>query len=260
MAERRLRLEGKAGIVTGAGAGLGRAVLLAATREGARIVALEIDPEAGESAVEEARAAGGNAVFHQGDVREVNDWAAAIRRCVDEFGAFDVLDNNAGVAIERRLHETTLEDWDTVNAVNLRGTFLGCKHGVIAMRERGGGSIVNTGSIVSLTGDPILPAYATTKTGIVGLTRVIAVDYAEDGIRCNCICPGDMDTPMLQRSVARAADPAARRREMEAAYPLKRIADPAEIANAVVFLLSDESSFVTGSLLVADGGLTAKCY
>jgi NAD(P)-dependent dehydrogenase (short-subunit alcohol dehydrogenase family) len=254
------RLEGKAGIVTGAGAGLGRAVLLAATREGARIVAFEIDPEAGESAVEEAQAAGGAAVFHRGDVREEDDWTAAIDRCVDEFGAFDILDNNAGVAIEKRLHDTSLEDWDAVNAVNLRGTFLGCKLGVIAMRERGGGSIVNTGSIVSLTGDPILPAYATTKTGIVGLTRVIAVDYAEDGIRCNCICPGDMDTPMLQRSFARAPDPAAMRREMEAAYPLRRIADPAEIANAVVFLLSDESSFVTGSLLVADGGLTAKCY
>src|SRR5207244_13030744 len=137
---------------------------------------------------------------------------------------------------------------------------LSCKIVGVCVSERWGVSIVKTGTIVSLTGDPIQPAYATTKTVIVGLTRVIAVDYAVDGIRSNCICPGDMDTPMLQRSFSRAPDPAAMRRELEAAYPLRRIADPAEIANAVVFLLSDESSFVTGSLLVADGGLTAKCY
>jgi NAD(P)-dependent dehydrogenase (short-subunit alcohol dehydrogenase family) len=171
-----------------------------------------------------------------------------------------VIDNNAGIALERRLHDTSEADWDSIMEVNLKGAFFGCKHAVIAMRERGGGSIVNTGSIVSLVGDPNLPAYATTKTGLVGLTRVVAIDYAEDGIRCNIVCPGDMLTPMIQRTFDLAADPAAAKREMEQAYPVKRIADPAEVASAVVFLFSDESSFMTGSQLVLDGGLTVKCY
>jgi NAD(P)-dependent dehydrogenase (short-subunit alcohol dehydrogenase family) len=247
-------------MVTGAAAGLGRAVLLAACAEGAQIVAFDRDADAGREAVEEAVAAGGSAIFHEGDVTREADVVAAIDRCIAEFGTFNVIDNNAGIALERRLHDTSEADWDSIIEVNLKGAFFGCKHAVIAMRQRGGGSIVNTGSIVSLVGDPNLPAYATTKTGLVGLTRVVAVDYAEDGIRCNIICPGDMLTPMIQRTFDLADDPAAAKREMEQAYPVKRIADPSEVAGAVVFLFSDESSFMTGSQVVLDGGLTVKCY
>jgi NAD(P)-dependent dehydrogenase (short-subunit alcohol dehydrogenase family) len=254
------RLEGKAGVVTGAAAGLGRAVVLAACAEGAGIVALDRDAELGRATVAEAVAAGGRAVFQEGDVTREDDVAAAIARSRSEFGSFDLIDNNAGIALEKRLHETSASEWDAIMEVNLKGAFHGCKQAVIAMRESGGGSIVNTGSIVSLVGDPNLPAYATTKTGLVGLTRVIAVDYARDGIRCNIICPGDMLTPMVQRTFDLADDPAAARRAMEDAYPVARIADPAEVANAVVFLFSDESSFMTGSQLVIDGGLTVKCY
>jgi NAD(P)-dependent dehydrogenase (short-subunit alcohol dehydrogenase family) len=254
------RLAGKAGLVTGAAAGLGRAVLRAACAEGAQIVALDRDGAELADAVAEVEAAGGQAVAYEGDVTNEADVAGAIERCIDEFGTFNVMDNNAGIALERRLHETSESDWDAIMEVNLKGAFLGCKHGVIAMRERGGGSIVNTGSIVSLVGDPNLPAYATTKTGLVGLTRVVAVDYAEDGIRCNIICPGDMVTPMVERTWELADDPAAARRAMEQAYPVKRISDPAEIAAGVAFLFSDESSFMTGAQLVMDGGLTVKCY
>ena len=254
------RLAGKAGVVTGAAAGLGRAVLRAVCAEGAQIVALDRDASALADAVTEVDAAGGQAIAYEGDVTNEADFVGAIERCIDEFGTFNVLDNNAGIALERRLHDTSESDWDSIISVNLKGAFFGCKHGVIAMRERGGGSIVNTGSIVSLVGDPNLPAYATTKTGLLGLTRVVAVDYAEDRIRCNAICPGDMLTPMIERTWELADDPAAARREMEAAYPVKRIADPAEVAAAVVFLFSDESSFMTGAQLVVDGGLTVKCY
>jgi NAD(P)-dependent dehydrogenase (short-subunit alcohol dehydrogenase family) len=254
------RLAGKAGMVTGAAAGLGRAVCHAILAEGGDLVAFDNDHDALEATVAELGGLRGDAVAHVGDVRSEADVIAAITRCEREFGSFDMLDNNAGVAVEARLHETTLEQWNLVCGVNLTGGFVVCKHGVIAMRRNGGGSIVNTGSIASLGGDPILPAYSTTKAGLLGLTRVIAVDYAQEGIRCNAICPGDMLTPMLERSFARAEDPAAFRSAMEAAYPLKRIADPAEIASAVVFLLSDEASFVTGAELVVDGGLTTKLY
>jgi NAD(P)-dependent dehydrogenase (short-subunit alcohol dehydrogenase family) len=247
-------------VVTGGAAGLGRAVLLEACAEGAAMVAFDRDEEAGEAAVAEARDRGGTAVFQVGDVSKEADVAAAIARCVSEFGACDLLDNNAGVAIELPMHETTEEQMDQILAVNLKGAFFACKYAVEAMRKGGGGAIVNTGSIVSLVGDPVLPVYGTTKAGLLGLTRSIAVDYAEDGIRCNAICPGDMLTPMLQRTFDSAPDPAAKRAEMESFYPLKRIADPREAATAVVFLLSDDASFITGASLAVDGGLTAKCY
>ena len=254
------RLAGRAGVVTGAAAGLGRAVLLEACAEGASVVAFDLDPEAGEETVAEARAAGGTAVFQAGDVTREADAEAAVKRSVDEFGACDLLDNNAGVAVELSIHETTEEQMDRVLAVNLKGAFFCCKYAVQAMRAGKGGAIVNTGSIVSLVGDPTLPVYGTSKAGLLGLTRSIAIDYAEDGIRCNAVCPGDMLTPMLQRTFDSAPDPAAKRAEMESFYPVKRIADPSEAAKAVVFLLSDDASFITGASLAVDGGLTAKCY
>jgi NAD(P)-dependent dehydrogenase (short-subunit alcohol dehydrogenase family) len=254
------RLAGRAGVVTGAAAGLGRAVLVEACNEGASVVAFDRDQDAGEGAVAAAREAGGTAVFQAGDVTREADVEAAIKRSVDEFGACDLLDNNAGIAVELPMHETTEEQMDQVLAVNLKGAFFGCKYAVQAMRAGNGGAIVNTGSIVSLVGDPILPIYGTTKAGLLGLTRSIAVDYAEAGIRCNAVCPGDMLTPMLQRTFEGAPDPAAKRAEMESFYPVKRIADPREVAKAVVFLLSGDASFITGASLVVDGGLTAKCY
>lgn len=254
------RLAGKAGLVTGAAAGLGRAVLLAIAAEGGCVVGLDRDRAALARTVADAGGLRGRAVAQAGDVTVEADVIAAVDRCVEEFGTFNILDNNAGVAVEARLHETTVEQWRLVCEVNLTGTFYGCKHGVIAMRRHGGGAIVNTSSIAGLGGDPILPAYSMTKAGLLGLTRSIATDYAADGIRANAICPGDMLTPMLERSFMRAQDPAALRAGMERAYPLQRIADPAEVAAAVVFLLSDEASFVTGSSLVVDGGLTVSLY
>jgi NAD(P)-dependent dehydrogenase (short-subunit alcohol dehydrogenase family) len=256
-----VRLAGKSGVVTGTSRGLGREILLASAAEGARVVAVARNAEAGEAAVEEARAAGGDAVFLQGDVRNEQDVVAAIERCVAEYGALDFLVNNAGILGEGRLHETTNELWDDLVATHLTGTFWGCKHAIAAMRESGrGGAIVNIGSILSFTGDGYLAAYTAMKSGVLGLTKAIAIDYALDGIRCNCVCPGDMETPMIEQYFDGTADAAEARREMEQAYPGKRIADPREVATAVIYLLSDEASFVNGTPILVDGGLTAKTY
>jgi NAD(P)-dependent dehydrogenase (short-subunit alcohol dehydrogenase family) len=246
-----VKLAGKAGVVTGTSRGLGREILQLAVSEGASVVAM---------ARSEQESAHG-AVLMQGDVRREEYVAAAIRRCIDEFGALDFFVNNAGILGEGRLHETTNEQWDDLVATHLTGTFWGCKHAVNAMRESGrGGAIVNIGSILSFTGDGYLAAYTAMKSGILGLTRAIAIDYAADGIRCNCVCPGDMETPMIQQYFDGTEDAAAARDEMEQAYPGKRIAHPREVATAVIYLLSDDASFVSGAPLLVDGGLTAKTY
>jgi NAD(P)-dependent dehydrogenase (short-subunit alcohol dehydrogenase family) len=256
-----MRCAGKAGVVTGASRGLGREILLALCREGASVVAVARDAEAGSSAAEEAAALGGRAVFVQGDVRREQDVVSAIDRCGAEFGSLDFMVNNAGILGEGRLHETTNEQWDDLVATHLTGTFWGCKHAVNKMRKSGrAGSIVNVGSILSFTGDGYLAAYTAMKTGVLGLTKAIAIDYALDGIRCNCVCPGDMETPMIEQYFDGTDDPVAARAEMEAAYPGKRIAHPREVATAVVYLVSDESSFVNGTPILVDGGLTAKTY
>jgi NAD(P)-dependent dehydrogenase (short-subunit alcohol dehydrogenase family) len=255
-----MRLEGKSGVVTGGASGLGREVVLAMTREGAKIVIFDLNADLGERVVEEARSGGGEAVFRRGDVTNEADIKAAIQQCRDRFGTFNIIHNNAGIQVEAPLHETTTEQWDAVNNVNLKGVFFGCKYAVIAMRETGGGSIVNTASILAITGDPFLPAYTATKTGVLGFTRAIAVDYARDNIRCNAVCPGDMETPMIEKYFNATPDPAAARKEMESAYPGGRIAHPREVAQAVLFLASDEASFVSGTHILVDGALTAKTY
>jgi NAD(P)-dependent dehydrogenase (short-subunit alcohol dehydrogenase family) len=256
-----MRCAGKAGVVTGTSRGLGRETLLALCREGAAVVGLARDAEAGQATVGEAVAAGGTAVFQQGDVRREDDVIAAIERCRAELGGLDFMVNNAGILGEGRLHETTNEQWDDLVATHMTGAFWGCKHAVNAMLESGkGGSIVNIGSILSFTGDGYLAAYTAMKSGVLGLTKAIAIDYVADGIRCNCVCPGDMETPMIEQYFDGTEDAVAARAEMEAAYPGKRIADPAEVAAAVVFLVSDESSFVNGTPILVDGGLTAKTY
>jgi NAD(P)-dependent dehydrogenase (short-subunit alcohol dehydrogenase family) len=256
-----MRCTNKAGVVTGTSRGLGREILLALAREGASVVGLARDAQGGNETVEEASQRGGRAVFQQGDVRREEDVIAGIQRCRNEFGALDFFVNNAGILGEGRLHETSNEEWDDLVATHLTGTFWGCKHSVNAMRESGrGGSIVNLGSILSFTGDGYLAAYTAMKSGVLGLTKAIAIDYALDNIRCNCICPGDMETPMIQQYFDGTEDPQAARAEMEAAYPGKRIAHPREVASAAVFLVSDESSFVSGAPILVDGGLTAKTY
>jgi NAD(P)-dependent dehydrogenase (short-subunit alcohol dehydrogenase family) len=247
-------------VVTGATKGLGRETALLMAAECARVVAVGRDEADGRSLADEAATLPGSVAFHAGDVRDEETHTGAITRCREQ-GRLDAYVNNAGIlGPEGPLHETSLEDWEEVNAVNMRGVFLGCRAAIRAMREDGGGSIVNVGSILSLTADPFLTSYTATKHGVLGLTRALAVDYAAAGIRANCVLPGDMETPMILEYFAASDDPQATRKEMEDAYPIKRIARPREVAQAVLFLASDESSFVSGAELLVDGALTVKAY
>jgi NAD(P)-dependent dehydrogenase (short-subunit alcohol dehydrogenase family) len=197
-----------------------------------------------------------------GEYRHANvaveaDVEALMEGAVRAFGSLDVLVNNAAIQIEEELAETTEEQLDSILAVNLKGVFFGCKHAVRAMRHSGGGTIVNVASILALVGDGRLAAYCAAKAGVLGVTRATAVRYGPDGIRCNAICPGDIETPLVE---AYLAGTNVSRATMEQAYPLGRISQPDEIARAIVFLASDDSSFMSGQPLILDGGLLAKCY
>ena len=255
------RFEGRGLVVTGATKGLGRETALMAAAEGGVVVGVGRAEDDGRALERDAAGGPGRVVFLAGDVRDEDCHARAIEACAREAGRLDAYVNNAGIlGPEGPLHETTLEAWEEVNAVNMRGVFLGCRAAVRAMRDAGGGAIVNVGSILSVTADPFLTSYTATKHGVLGLTRAIAVDYAQAGIRCNCVMPGDMETPMILDYFAASDDPEATRAEMEASYPIGRIARPQEVARAVLFLASGEASYVTGAELPVDGALCAKAY
>jgi meso-butanediol dehydrogenase / (S,S)-butanediol dehydrogenase / diacetyl reductase len=248
------RLEGRGAVVTGVGSGLGREIAAVLASEGARVLGCDIDDDAGAGTMD------GIGFYRHADVSREADMEALITDAVDRFGTLAIMVNNAAIQIEEELAETTEAQLDQILAVNLKGVFFGCKHAVRAMRGSGGGAIVNIASILALVGDGILAAYCAAKGGVLGITRATAVRYGRDGIRCNAVCPGDIDTPLVAAYFQTAADPAALRAEVEAEYPLGRIAQPAEIARAVVFLASDDSSFMSGQPLVLDGGLLADCY
>lgn len=255
------RFDGRGIVVTGATKGLGRETALLFAEQGGFVVGIGRNAEEGRSLEEASADLPGDIRFLSGDVREESCHDEAVAAALEGAGRLDAYVNNAGIlGPEGPLHETSLEDWEELNAVNMRGTFLGCRAAIRQMRENDGGSIVNIGSMLSLSGDPFLTSYGATKHGVVGLARAIAVDYAPVGIRCNSVLPGDMETPMILEYFAASPDPAAARAEMEGAYPVKRIADPREVAQAVAFLCSDDASFITGTEILVDGGLLAKAY
>lgn len=255
------RLVGKNALVTGGASGLGRASVLGMAAEGANVFIVDLDSAKAEAVAQEARSLGVRAGTHIGNLREESTIVEAIARCVAELGSLDVIHNNAGWQAEVALHETTNEQWDRMVETNLTAVFWGCKHAVNAMRAQGtGGSIINTASILSITADAMIPAYCATKAAVGGLTRAVALAYIHDGIRCNAVAPGDMDTPLTQGYFQSTDDPAATRAALESQSPIGRLADPAEVATAVVYLASDEASFANGAMFVIDGGLTIKTY
>jgi NAD(P)-dependent dehydrogenase (short-subunit alcohol dehydrogenase family) len=229
--------------------------------EGAAVVMVGRNAGRGYEIVESITAAGHAAVFVRGDVSVEADIARAVEVCRTEYGSLDIMHNNAAFFVTAELHQTTNDDWERSLRTNLSSVFWGCKHAVLAMREQGrGGSIINTASVASFTATADTTAYVATKSGVMGLTRSVALSYAVEGIRCNALCPGDFQSPMFDAFLSTQSDPDTARRDFEALYPTKRVLKPADVANAAVFLASDEAVGVNGTSLVVDDGLLAKTY
>ena len=249
-----MRLEGKVALISGGARGMGAAEARFFAREGARVAVGDLLEEEGARLESEIAEAGGDCIFIRLDVTSEESWANAVELTVSRDGRLDVLVNNAGVYQKARVEDTTLEGWDRVMAINAAGPFLGTKAAVPAMRDSGGGSIVNISSTAGLVGSLHSTAYTASKGAVRLLTKATAVQYAGDGIRANSVHPGPIDTDML---AAVYSDPEERRRRVSR-IPMGREGTVDEVAYGVLFLASDESSFMTGSELVIDGGATAQ--
>ncbi|MHB1517336.1 MAG: glucose 1-dehydrogenase [Acidimicrobiales bacterium] len=250
------RLDGKIAVVTGASSGIGRVSAMRFAAEGARVVVADLSMEGATTTSAAITAAGGSAIAVQADVSAEAQVAAMVATAGDTYGGLDILFNNAGIFPDDDggVLDTPPETWQRVMDVNLKGVWLGCRAAIPVMLDRGGGSIVNVASFVALMGAATAQiAYTASKGGVLAMTRELAVEYARKGIRANSICPGPIETPLLAELLA---DPARRERRL-VHVPLGRFGRPEEIADAALFLASDESSFVTGSSLVVDGGITA---
>jgi len=250
-----MRLEGKVALISGGARGMGAEAGRLFAKEGAKVVLGDVLETEGKTTVEEIRAAGGEATFVRLDVTRESDWAGAVTEAERWYGKLDVLVNNAGIGGGNRIEDTTLADWERIMAVNSTGVFLGTRAVIPAMRRAGGGSIVNISSQLGLVGtDNSSPQYQASKGSVRLLTKATAIQYAKDGIRANSVHPGPIVTAMTER---RRADPETYRLTVSR-IPLGRYGQPLEVALGVLYLASDEASFVTGSELVIDGGWTAQ--
>tara|TARA_B100001013_G_scaffold323246_1_gene234128 strand:+ start:59 stop:811 length:753 start_codon:yes stop_codon:yes gene_type:complete len=250
-----MRLEGKVALISGGARGQGAVEAKLFAREGAKVVFGDILDESGKQVEAEIHEAGGEAAYVHLDVTREDDWRTAVNTAIDRYGKLDILVNNAGILIRKGIEDTTEEDWDRIMGVNAKGAFLGTKHSIPAMRQAGGGSIVNISSTAGLVASPSGSASYTASKGAVRLlTKSTAIQYAKEGIRCNSIHPGPIDTDMIQETLTDSAKLEERMQRL----PMGRVGTADEIAYGVLYLASEEASFVTGSELVIDGGTTAQ--
>lgn len=252
-----MRLAGKVALITGAGSGIGRATAEAFAREGASVVVAGRRVQPLDEVVSAIRSTGGSAIAASGDVGDAADAEGLVAATVDAFVRIDVLVNNAGQELVGNVLDTSEEWWDRVQATNLKGVFLVSKAALPHMLRHKQGSIINVASQLAFVGAKNFAAYTASKGGVVNLTRSMALDYAEQGIRVNALCPGAVDTPLLRRQFEDREGPQGTLHDLARLHPMGRLGRPEEIAPAAVFLASEESSFMTGGSLVIDGGYTA---
>jgi len=259
-----MKLRDRVAIITGAGSGIGRATALLFAKEGARIVVADIDLKKGEETVNAIRKDGGQSLLIETDVTRSSSIEKTVSKTISHFGRVDILHNSAGVDIfvinpkaDGTAVGTLEEDWDKLLAINLKGTFLFCKFTLPHMIRQKSGVILNMGSEYGLVGGLASAAYCASKGGVVMLTKQMAIDYAPYNIRVNCICPCNVDTPLMEKGLATSEDPKAARQTWMNIMPLRRFSKPEEIATAALYLASDDASFITGTSFIIDGGVTA---
>lgn len=246
-------LEGKVVLVTGAGSGIGRAIALAAAREGAKIAISDIDDAAGEALVAELKRGGTEAVYKHADSASESDNEALVAATVEAFGRLDVAVNNAGIGgPAAKVEDYPIDDWNKVIAINLSGVFYGMRYQLPAMRKSGGGNIINIASILGRVGFATSSAYAAAKHGVVGLTQSAALEYGTEKIRVNAVGPGFIRTPLVEESLSDA-----HMKALKSAHAMDRLGEPHEVAEFVVWLASDRASFMTGGYYAVDGGYLA---
>ncbi len=253
------RLRGKRAVVTGAGSGIGRAIVLRLAEEGARVVISDVEEAAATGVASEAEGeANGEHLVRKTDVTDSSEVEALVGTAVEEWGGLDIMVNNAGIGVAGTIIDTSEEDYERVMDVCLRGTFFGMKHAIPAIRDSGGGSVINLSSVAALVGIADRAIYSAAKGAILAITRAAAIDHVEEGVRVNCIAPGTVDTPWIGRITAGYDDPEEARQNMQARQPHGRFVTPEEIAAMAAYLASDESASVIGACMIVDGGVTAR--
>jgi meso-butanediol dehydrogenase / (S,S)-butanediol dehydrogenase / diacetyl reductase len=252
------KLDGKIALITGAGSGIGRATAILFAREGAKVAVVDVDEDGAQKAAAEIAKSGGQAFAFKADVSKARDAEAMVAEAVKRYGRLDIIYNNAGIFFPAQVHSMTEEEWDRMLSINLKGVFLGCKYALADMMKHGG-VILATASIAGIEGHNGEPHYGAAKAGVVNLMKSVAMDYAHYNIRANSICPGGVATNIAREIVGRIPpEQLMKMGEMVMMHsPIKRQAQPEEIAHAALFLCSDDASFITGHTLVVDGGWTA---
>ena len=254
------QLDARVALVTGGGSGIGRASAVVFAREGAKVVVTDVDEDGGQETVRIIESAGGTARFVRADVSQAAEVAALVEQTVSTYGRLDYALNNAGIQGDiKQTAECSQENWDRIIATNLTGVWLCMKHEIPHMLNQGGGAIVNTSSNFGLVGSNGMPAYSASKHGVLGLTKTAALEYAKSGIRVNAVCPGPVQTPLVDKVLAAQPELGDQIiKAIEAREPVGRMGQPEEIAEAVVWLCSDAASFVTGTAMSVDGGFVTQ--
>lgn len=253
-----MRLKDKVALITGAASGIGKSTSVLFGQEGAKVMCVDVNGDGADQVAHQIADSGGEAASLTVDVAREEDVQRMVRETVERWGRLDVLYNNAGIGFGGPVTQVAEEEWDRLIDINLKGVFLGCKHAIPEMAKQGGGAIVNTASDAGLRGVSFLSTYCASKGGVVLLTKSLAVEWARQGIRVNCVCPGVIQTPILEPFLSQAGTGReAVLERMAQMHPLGRVGQPEEVARAVLFLASDEASFITGVALPVDGGLEA---